>query len=38
MSETFLVHDTACNGRAGKGMIDVFGGVKRGWQAEPAES
>lgn len=38
MFETFLVRDTGRKDRPGKGIIDVYGGIKWGWQVQPAES
>lgn len=38
MFETFLVHDTGRSDWLGKGIIDVYGGVKWGWQVRPAQS
>ncbi|NUR96467.1 MAG: hypothetical protein HOV67_14570 [Kribbellaceae bacterium] len=32
MAETFMVRDTGTKDRAGRGVIDVFGGIKYGWQ------
>jgi hypothetical protein len=38
MSESFLVHDTGRKDHAGKGIIDIYGGVKWGWQVQAAQS
>ena len=38
MFETFLVHGTGRKDRTGKGIIDIHGGVKWGWQVQPAQS
>jgi hypothetical protein len=38
MFETFLVHDTGRRDRVRRGIIDVYGGVKWGWQIQPAQS
>lgn len=35
MAESFLVHVTGRKDRAGKGIIDIYGGVKWGWQVQP---
>jgi hypothetical protein len=35
LAETFLVHDTGRKDHAGKGIIDIYGGVKWGWQLQP---
>jgi hypothetical protein len=35
MSETFLAHATRRKNRAGKGIIDIHGGIKWGWHVEP---
>jgi hypothetical protein len=32
MAETFLVQDTRTKDKAGKDIVNVFGGVKWGWQ------
>ena len=34
--ETFLVQDTGIKDAAGKGIINVCGGIKWGWQVQPA--
>jgi hypothetical protein len=34
--ETFLVQDTGIKDAAGKGIINIYGGVKWGWQVQPA--
>lgn len=34
--ETFLVQDTGVKDAAGKGIINIYGGVKWGWQVQPA--
>ena len=36
--ETFLVHDTGRKDRAGKGIIDIYGGIKWGWHVRAAQS
>jgi hypothetical protein len=36
LGESFLVLDTRRKDAAGKGIIDVLGGVKWGWQVKPA--
>lgn len=36
--ETFLVHDTGRTDRVRRGIIEVHGGVKWGWQIQPAQS
>ncbi len=38
MFETFLVHDTGRKDRAGKGIIDIYGGIKWGWHVQAAQS
>jgi hypothetical protein len=38
MSESFLVLDTGRKDRAGKGIIDIYGGIKWGWQVQAAQS
>ena len=38
MFETFLVHDTGRKDRAGKGIIDIYGGIKWGWRVQAARS
>ncbi len=38
MSESFVVHDTGRKDRAGKSIIDIYGGVKWGWQVQPVPS
>ena len=38
MFETFLVRDTGRKDRVRRGIIDVYGGVKWGWQVLPAQS
>jgi hypothetical protein len=38
MSETFLAHDTGRKDHAGKGIIDIYGGIKWGWQVQAAPS
>jgi hypothetical protein len=38
MAESFLVHDTGRKDRAGKGIIDIYGGVKWGMQLKPVHS
>jgi hypothetical protein len=38
MFETFLVHDTERKDRAGKGIIDIYGGIKWGWYVQAAQS
>jgi hypothetical protein len=35
---TGLVHDTGRKDRAGKGIIDISGGIKWGWRVQPARS
>jgi hypothetical protein len=37
MAESFLVHDTGRKDHAGKGVIDIYGGVKWGWQVQPTQ-
>jgi hypothetical protein len=37
-AESFLVHDTGQKDRAGKGIIDIYGGVKWGMQVKPVHS
>lgn len=37
MAEGFVVHDTGRKDHAGKGTIDIYGGVKWGWQAQPVQ-
>jgi hypothetical protein len=32
MAEVFLAHDTGVKDAAGKGIVNIFGGVKWGWQ------
>jgi hypothetical protein len=34
--ETFLVRDTGRKDRVGNGILEVHGGVKWGWQVQPA--
>jgi hypothetical protein len=34
--ETFLVQDNGIKDAAGKGIINIYGGVKWGWQVQPA--
>jgi hypothetical protein len=36
-AESFLVHDTRRTDHAGKGIIDIYGGVKWGWQLQPVQ-
>jgi hypothetical protein len=36
--ETFLVHNTGRKDRARRGIIDIYGGVKWGWQVKAAQS
>jgi hypothetical protein len=36
LGESFLVADTRRKDAAGKGLIDILGGVKWGWQVKPA--
>lgn len=38
MSETFLALDTGRKDHAGKGIIDILGGVKWGYQVQPVQS
>jgi hypothetical protein len=38
MAESFLVHDTGRKDHAGKGIIDIYGGVKWGLQLKPVHS
>jgi hypothetical protein len=38
MAESFLVLDTGRKDHAGKGIIDILGGVKWGWQVQAAQS
>ena len=38
MAESFLVRDTGRQDRAGKGIIDILGGVKWGYQVQAAQS
>jgi hypothetical protein len=38
MFETFLVRDTGRKDRAGKGIIDIYGGIKWGWRVQAAQS
>jgi hypothetical protein len=38
MSESFLVLDTGRKARAGKGIIDIYGGIKWGWQVQATQS
>jgi hypothetical protein len=38
MSESFLVLDTGKKEHAGKGIIEIYGGIKWGWQVAPAQS
>lgn len=38
MFETFLVRDTRRKDRAGKGIIDIYGGIKWGWRVHAAQS
>lgn len=38
MFETFLAHDTGRKDHAGKGIIEIYGGIKWGWQVAPAQS
>ena len=38
MFETFLVRDTRRKDRAGKGIIDIYGGIKWGWRVQAAQS
>jgi hypothetical protein len=38
MAESFLVLDTGRKDRAGKGIIDILGGVKWGYQVQPVQS
>jgi hypothetical protein len=35
--ETFLVHDPGRKNRAGKGILDIYGGIKWGWQVQPTK-
>jgi hypothetical protein len=37
MLESFLVLDTERKDQAGKGIIDIYGGVKWGWQVQPVQ-
>jgi hypothetical protein len=37
MAESFLVHDTGRKDKAGKGIIDIYGGVKWGMQVQPMQ-
>jgi hypothetical protein len=36
--ETFLIHDTGREDRVRRGIIEIYGGVKWGWQIQPAQS
>ncbi|MGH3190028.1 MAG: hypothetical protein ACRDPY_29530 [Streptosporangiaceae bacterium] len=38
MAESFLVHDTGRKDHAGKGVIEIYGGVKWGLQLKPVHS
>ena len=38
MFETFLVHETGHKGHTGKGIIDIYGGIKWGWQVQAVRS
>jgi hypothetical protein len=38
MSESFLVLDTGRKNRAGKGIIDIYAGIKWGWRVQAAQS
>ena len=38
MFETFLVQDTGHKDRAGKGIIDIYGGIKWGWHVQAGQS
>jgi hypothetical protein len=38
MYETFLAHDTGRKDRAGKGIVDIYGGIKWGWEVQAAQS
>ena len=38
MFETFLAPDTGRKDHAGKGIVDIYGGIKWGWQVAPAQS
>jgi hypothetical protein len=38
MFETFLVRDTGRKDHAGKRIIDIYGGIKWGWQVQAAQS
>jgi hypothetical protein len=38
LAETFLVRDTLTNDAAGKGIIDVYGGIKWGWQVRAVQA
>ena len=35
VAETFLVQDTGKKNASGKDVVDIFGGVKWGWQLQP---
>lgn len=37
MAESFVVHDTGRKDHAGKGIVDIYGGVKWGWQIQPVQ-
>jgi hypothetical protein len=37
LSESFLVHDSGRQDHAGKGVIDIYSGVKWGWQVQPVQ-
>jgi hypothetical protein len=37
MAESFVVHDTGRKDHAGKGIIDIYGGVKWGWHVQPVQ-
>jgi hypothetical protein len=36
--ETFLVHDTGRKTRAGRSIVDIYGGIKWGWRVQVAPS
>jgi hypothetical protein len=38
MSESFLVLDAGRKDPAGKGILDILGGVKCGWQVQAARA
>jgi hypothetical protein len=37
MFETFLAKDTGRKDHAGKGIVDIYGGIKWGWQVQPVQ-